>query len=200
MSATDEAKRIRAEYKRRGWSSRMVSVRSEYFSLGSAVNVTIKSAAVDLTVAEEIALQSERISRCEITGEILGGGNRYVSVSHSSECRAAMAKPWLARVRAALAEIPAGDSSRIAPIEGAPYPGAGVSLENTGTAQLWLDGRAGHYFHPECGLESPAFSLALRFGDPPQPETAETLRAEIEETARELAEVRRKLAEVKARN
>jgi hypothetical protein len=191
MSATDEAKRIRTEYKRRGWSSRMVSVRSEYFSMGSAVRVEIKSPEVNAKVAEEIAERSEIIHRDQYSGEILGGGNRYVTVTHSSECRRIMAAPWIEPLRAALASIPAGDCSRIAGIDGAPED-AGVSMENTGTASLWIDGRGGHYFHPENGLVCPAVELAKRYGKP-------NLGTDAAKLAR-IAELEGQLAEVRKRN
>jgi len=76
----EDAATIRAELKRRGWSSRQVSVRSDSFSMGSSITVTIKAAGIPLATVREIAERAEHIHRCEVTGDILGGGNRYVSV------------------------------------------------------------------------------------------------------------------------
>lgn len=85
MTTKEHAAAIRAHYKRHGWSSRDISVRAEGFSLGSAINVTVKNPKVNFAVAEKLAKGAESVRRCEITHEILGGGNRYVSVSYSHE-------------------------------------------------------------------------------------------------------------------
>jgi hypothetical protein len=187
-TATEEAKRIRATYKKLGWSSRMVSVRSEYFSMGSAVNVTIKDPRVNAEKAKSIAEESERIHRCEVTGEILGGGNQYVSVTHSSECRDAMAAPWIEPLRAALAEIPKGDYTRHATVEGA--GDATVAFDHAGMAAIWHDGRHGMCFHPECGLTGGAFDLALHYGKPKTAVSKEAQRARIAELKSQLAQLR----------
>lgn len=81
MDTKQAAADLRNAYKAKGWTARMISVRTEYFSMGSAVNVSVKDAAVDFDEAERLAHEiCESISRCEITGDILGGGNTYVSV------------------------------------------------------------------------------------------------------------------------
>ena len=82
-TTTEAAKTIRAALKMRGITSRQVSVRSDLYSLGSTIRVTIKDAAVSFDVVKEIAQGHQRVSRCEITGEILGGGNRYVTVDYA---------------------------------------------------------------------------------------------------------------------
>ena len=71
-TTTEYAAEIRAEYKRHGWTSRQIGVRTEYFSLGSAIHVTVKDASILLSAVHNIAQQAERIRRCEVTGEILG--------------------------------------------------------------------------------------------------------------------------------
>ena len=159
-TTTEEAREIRAAYKRRGWSSRMISVRTEYYSMGSAIQVTIKSPEVDETEAERIAKGAERISRCQITGEILSGGNTYVSVDHSEGCREILARRFVEPLTDALAVLRAnGDRGRLESIAGA--GDACVGLEN-GRARLWIDGRAGMEFYPgnESGILSGAFHLA----------------------------------------
>ncbi len=67
-----------------GLTSRDVSVRSERYSLGSSVHVTIKTKGVRLSEVERIANRVQKIRRCEFTGDILGGGNRYVHVRYAS--------------------------------------------------------------------------------------------------------------------
>lgn len=82
-SAADDAKTIRKRLKAElGLTSRDVSVRADNFSMGSAVRLRVKVAGCNLERIEEIARDvAERIRRCEISGDILSGGNRYVSVS-----------------------------------------------------------------------------------------------------------------------
>lgn len=160
-TTTEHAAEIRAAFKALGWSSRKVSVRADHFSMGSSIDVTIKDPCVSTTKAKAIAEGAQSIRRCEISGEILGGGNRYVHVRHSRECEAAMAEKWIEPLRAALASIPEGDTSRIASIEGT--EDAGVSRENRWMAKLWVGSRMRRQFSPdtEGGLASGAFDLAL---------------------------------------
>lgn len=99
-----DAATIRAELKRRGWTSRDVSVRAESFSMGSAVRLTVKRPGIPVAVVEQIARDiAEKIDRCEITGEILSGGNRYVSASLDGEAVA----PLRSVLRRRLEEWPA---------------------------------------------------------------------------------------------
>jgi hypothetical protein len=64
-----------------GLTSRQVSVRADSFSMGSAVRVSIK-APVSREKVEQIANGQQRISYCEYSGEVLSGGNRYVTVDY----------------------------------------------------------------------------------------------------------------------
>ena len=48
----------------------------------------VKDPALTKAVATRVAESAERIDRCQVTGEILSGCNRYVSVYHSEECKA----------------------------------------------------------------------------------------------------------------
>jgi hypothetical protein len=79
LTTKDHAALIRSAYKAAGIKA---SVRSESFSMGSSINVRVKSGS--LALAKEIAHKSEKISRCEITGDILSGGNRYIEVDFDS--------------------------------------------------------------------------------------------------------------------
>lgn len=82
ISPAESARLIRSELKTRyGWTSRQVSVKSESYSMGSSIDIKIKVPGISIAAVEEIASQQENIHRCEMTGEILGGGNRFVSVS-----------------------------------------------------------------------------------------------------------------------
>jgi len=92
MSAKDKAAAIRSILKGKGWGSKEISVRSENFSMGSAVNVTIKSPWIAKKVVEEIAEGFSRIHRDE-SGEILSGSNCYVHVNYDSTMMNAMYKP-----------------------------------------------------------------------------------------------------------
>lgn len=89
-STVDAAQQIRDALKARGWSSRQVSVRADSFSMGSAIRVLVRDVRVSLAVVKEIAQAHERVRRCEETGEILGGGNRYIDVDYSTEALASL--------------------------------------------------------------------------------------------------------------
>ncbi len=119
MSTTDYAKQIRTTLKaKHGWTSRQVSVRAEYFSMGSAIEVVIKDPCVPITAVKAVAEQAERIDRCQATGEILGGGNRYVNVSYNSDAMRVRAAAYLPAVEKAIAQI---ENSSLIEVEGTPY-------------------------------------------------------------------------------
>ena len=102
---TEDSKRIRAELKARGITSRQVSVRAESYSMGSSINVTVKDPDVNLNLVKEIAETAERIQRCEYSGEILSGGNRFVHASYSSEALEVLAGRVRPAVEAAIAKL-----------------------------------------------------------------------------------------------
>mgnify|MGYP001236011733 CR=1 FL=1 len=81
-SATEIAKSIREELKRKQISSRQVSVTSEYFSMGQAVRVSIKNESVNPELVKSIAEPYSRIDR-DSFGEILGGGNTYITIDRN---------------------------------------------------------------------------------------------------------------------
>jgi hypothetical protein len=88
MDTKERAKEIRRLLKSKlGANSRQVSVRTDYFSMGSAINVVIKDAKFELADVEAVTEQFETIHRCELTGDILGGGNTYVTVQYDMEVK-----------------------------------------------------------------------------------------------------------------
>lgn len=80
MSAS-EAKIIREELKKElGLNRTKVGVRSPHY--GSLV-ISIHDPSVDFAEVEKIAKRQESIDRCHASGEILSGGNTFVSVNYS---------------------------------------------------------------------------------------------------------------------
>ena len=77
----EAAKAIRAEVKKLGYTSKQVSVRTDFYSMGSSVKVVAKVPDVDLEALQKVAKGYQQISRCPYTGDILSGGNMYVFVS-----------------------------------------------------------------------------------------------------------------------
>ena len=155
QNATDAAAEVRAALKKAGFSSKQVSVRAEYFSLGSAINVRIKDGQVPLPLVKDIAEGKERISRCEITGEILGGGNRYVNLSISPEAKALKARRFIEAVEKAAYVLGDASDGTLQPIVPGYYIGKG--LHNSGFS-LW--GEHGHI--QNCwALKDVAYALAI---------------------------------------
>ena len=118
----DAAAEVRAALKAKGWNARAVSVRTDYYSGGSSLDVTIRDPRVPLAVVERIAKGSERIHRCEITGETLAGSNRYVSVRYTPEATAALSAPLLpalATTAERLAALPDGHGLDVDGVPGA---------------------------------------------------------------------------------
>ena len=120
-TATEHAKQIRQTLKtKHGWTSRDVSVRSEYYSMGSAIRVKIKNADVNPHIVEAIARSAESIRWCPITHDILSGGNLFVTSSYTMEAADEIAQKHIAAVEAAKAELDAavsdGRSTALVPI------------------------------------------------------------------------------------
>jgi len=151
-TTTDKAAEIRAEFKRLGFGSRSVSVRSKHFSLGSSIRIEVNDPTLPIALVKRVAERAEEIARCGVTGEILGGGNRYVAVCHSRGCREILGRRHVQALTEALARIPEGDSSRLEPIEGAPW--AMVQREHPSTGVLWLDKPNGERVHRQFFPES----------------------------------------------
>jgi hypothetical protein len=118
MTTTDRAAAIRATLKAKGISSRKVSVRADYYSMGSSIDVRIKDPDVSLPLVKAIATPHESIDRCAYSGEILSGGNRYVHVSYTREAEEVLASRWLAPVTTALADV---KENFLIPVAGTPY-------------------------------------------------------------------------------
>ena len=101
MKTTKEiAKEIRAALKSKGWNARKVSVRTEHYTVDAAISITIKDLDVPIDVVEEIAAGRGHIDRCQVTGEILCGGNLYVDVAYDREALDARAADLAAKLEA----------------------------------------------------------------------------------------------------
>lgn len=120
MTTTEHAAEIRHTLKRQHrWTSRQVSVRAQHFSMGSSIDVEIKDPAIPLPVVKAIAQHAEDIARDERTGEILSGGNRYVSVRYSSEAMTIIGRRYADPVQRAVNALDSQGVLR--PVEGTPF-------------------------------------------------------------------------------
>lgn len=111
-SAAEDAIKIRAALKAKGITSRQVSVKSDCFSGGSSITIKIKAPGISKKMVAEIANRHESIRRCEYSGDILSGSNRYVSVDIDYkliDAAAAKFMPWLQSLEvtdSSLTEVP----------------------------------------------------------------------------------------------
>lgn len=94
-TAVDFATEIRQELKKRGINSRMVSVKSGYCGYSDYINVTIKTAEVDIREVEKIVKKYQSIDRDERTGDILEGGNTYTRTKYSEDAYNEVIKPLM---------------------------------------------------------------------------------------------------------
>lgn len=190
MSTKERAAAIRAELKAAGWNARKVSVRTDYYSMGSSIHVTIRDTAADTAKVTEIAERlGQSISRCEMTGDILGGGNTYVHVDHSTEVREFHRSRYAAGVQAAIDLLSKDSPNTLQPVAGFEDVCVGRS-QNGWSYLLWIDGRHCREFDEagtgsmEIVLAVPAAKLTDAPEPPPEPSPGqlETLAAEIEPT------------------
>ena len=116
-TTTQQAALIRHTLKQEyGWTSHQVSIKTDYFSMGSAIRIEIKDSAVPLPTVKAVAEQAERIRR-DSFGEILSGGNTYVTVSYSSEVLDIFGRRYADAVQRAVNQLEPG-SSGLEPVEG----------------------------------------------------------------------------------
>lgn len=141
MTSTEHAASIRATLKAHGISSRDVSVKTDYYSMGSSIRITIKNPAVSSLLVETIANPHERIDR-DGFGEILSGGNRFVFVSYSLDAQKALAAPYVAKVDAALAQA---DDNSLVPVEGFAHCLVGRGRCGYGLSLWGADGHIGEF-------------------------------------------------------
>jgi len=72
------AQSLRNQFKNLGYSSKQISVTSDY----NSINIRVKDQSIDAELIEKMGQQFERIRRCEATGEILSGGNFFVFTAY----------------------------------------------------------------------------------------------------------------------
>lgn len=83
MTVTEQAKEIRKTLKEElGLNSRKVSVKSGHCGYSTKIDVNVKDLLVDIKKVETIANKFYSVDRCERSGEILQGGNTYVTVQY----------------------------------------------------------------------------------------------------------------------
>lgn len=80
MKVKEKAKMVREELKKIGYSSKMVSVKSGCTGYSDFIRITIKDLSCDKDKINAIALKFKSIDYDERSGEILAGGNTYISV------------------------------------------------------------------------------------------------------------------------
>lgn len=78
-----EAQEVREALKALGYGRKEVSVRSRRVTYSSAIEVTVKALGVNIKKVREVAERAQSVRRCEVSGEVLMGGNIYVSVSYA---------------------------------------------------------------------------------------------------------------------
>lgn len=79
---------IAAKLKAIGITNKQVSCRSDY----SSIRCSVKDLSIDLEVVRSIAMDYQKIDRCQYSGEILSGANLFVFVDYDWQVEAATRK------------------------------------------------------------------------------------------------------------
>ena len=82
MSDRERVQTIRQALKEKGYNSRRVSVTYQIAGYSAIIRVTIKELEINKAEIENIVKGFNEIDRDERTGEILEGGNTFVSVNY----------------------------------------------------------------------------------------------------------------------
>ena len=153
-TVTEAAASVRAAFKAHGWTSRQVSVRADSYSMGSAIRITVKDGSIPLHLIKSVAEGKEHIRR-DGWGEILSGGNRYVTVSLSREAIELKARRYVEAVEKAIERLKGASFSTLEPIACGYLLGRG---EYGDRLALWGDSHIVERSTPE----DIAFSLAVQ--------------------------------------
>lgn len=96
---------LRKKLKSAGYNSRKVSVKTDFYSMGSSLNITIRCAKVNDKIVDQLCKEAECIDYCEASGEILGGCNTYVHISTTAEVDLERITPFLATAKSIIDQI-----------------------------------------------------------------------------------------------
>jgi len=80
MTNKERTQAIRAELKKAGYGTKQVSVRSRYCGYSDATDITVKDINCNIEEIRKICEKFEKIDYDKYSGEILEGGNTYISV------------------------------------------------------------------------------------------------------------------------
>jgi len=149
-TTTEKTAAIRTQLKAHGWSSRKVSVRAERCTYSSSIEVRIKDPEVNIDIVRDVVDQYESVRRCEVTHEILSGGNTFTHVSYTREAREALAGPHVEALRAAMAKVDELSDSTLVEVDGTEGK-VSVGKDGVGGYRLWTDRAGMHVNTPECG-------------------------------------------------
>jgi len=98
-------KEIRKQMKKElGYNAKQVSVGSK----NGNCTFTIRDAKVNKGKVKEFANNFEKIDRCQMTGEILLGGNTFVNVYSTDEVKNVWAAKYIDTIKAAVAKLEPG--------------------------------------------------------------------------------------------
>ena len=82
MTNKERSAAIRAEIKKLGYNSRQVSVRSRKCGYSDETTIEVKDLSCDIKAIEKACMKFKSIDYDYYSGEILSGGNTYISVSY----------------------------------------------------------------------------------------------------------------------
>lgn len=158
LSPAQAAQLIRAELKTRfGWNRRAVSVRAHSYSLGSSLDISILAPGIPLRRVEQVAKAFERIHRDPQTGEILGGGNRFVGVKIEDN----VLTPFLGPIHTRLHRLPTGSPDDFHPVRFGRYCfEVARTVDRTGEAAFRLNGPRADYYTPHLLTKTLSVVLA----------------------------------------
>jgi len=156
MSTSSSATNLRAALKTAGYSARQVTVRQRH----STLDVTIRVAGISHTKVSTIASAFESVRRCEASGEILLGGNVFVSVEYADALVGPLKASILATLDAAplgaTVELPGGFSAA------KPLPAHGRTYQG----DVWMSGPGFHGSNDHAiGVAWAAERLAIAYLD-----------------------------------
>ena len=80
MTNKERGQAIRAELKKAGYGTKQISVRSRFCGYSDATDITVKDITCNIEEIRKICKKYEKIDYDKYSGDLLSGGNTYISV------------------------------------------------------------------------------------------------------------------------
>ncbi len=123
--------KIQEVLKNAGINSRQVSIREPRCGYDRAFELTIRDPRFEIEQIEDLVMGFKKVDRCEVSGEVLMGGNTWIDVEATDEVEDIWASEYREKVEEALSLLTDNHGEQIGQCS--------IHLVNEWTVKVWSD-------------------------------------------------------------